>query len=232
WNAGLPAWLCVLPGTLVGGLIGALNGCLVAVISLAGSIVTLAGLTAYRGVASALADGRPLTADGKFALHQLGDGNLLTVPIPVWVMVVTYLVLWFLLERTTYGKHVYATGGNAEAARMAGLRTRLIFASAYAISGITAGVAGVMFMARVQSGQPTAGESYELQAIAAVVLGGTSLMGGRGRVLSTLVGALIIGVLTNGMVLMNTPFFTQLIVQGVVIVLAVSIDRLRIRYVR
>jgi len=232
WNAGLPAWLCVLLGILVGGLIGVLNGFLVAVISLAGFIVTLAGLTAYRGVAYALTDGRPLTAEGKLGFHLLGDGNFLTVPIPVWVMVVTYLVLWFLLERTTYGKHVYATGGNAEAARMAGLRTRLIFASAYAISGITAGVAGVMFMARVQSGQPTAGESYELQAIAAVVLGGTSLMGGRGRVLSTLVGALIIGVLTNGMVLMNTPFFTQLIVQGVVIVLAVSIDRLRIRYVR
>ncbi|WP_147917106.1 ABC transporter permease [Ruania zhangjianzhongii] len=232
WNAGLPAVVAVLLGVIVGALAGMLNGMLVAYLSLAGFIVTLAGLTAYRGVAYALTDGRPLTAEGTLGFHLLGDGNFIGVPIPVWIMIATYAILWFLLERTTFGKHVYAAGGNAEAARMAGLRTNLIFASAYAISGVTAGIAGVMFMARVQSGQPTAGEGYELQAIAAVVLGGTSLMGGRGRVLSTLVGALIIGVLTNGMVLMNTPFFTQLIVQGVVIVLAVSIDRLRVRYVK
>jgi len=232
WNFGLAAWQAVLLGVAIGAIAGILNGVLVAYVGLAGFIVTLAGLTAYRGVAYALTGGRPLTAEGKLGFHFLGDGNILTVPVPVWIMIITYAVLWFLLERTTYGKRVYATGGNAEAARMAGIRVRRIFASAYAISGVTAGIAGVKFMARVQSGQPTAGETYELQAIAAVVLGGTSLMGGRGRVISTLVGALIMGTLTNGMILLNTPFFTQLIIQGIVIVLAVSIDRLRLRYVR
>jgi ribose transport system permease protein len=142
-------------------------------------------------------------------------------------MVITYLVVWFILERTTFGRHVYAVGGNVEAARLAGIRVKRVLLKVYLLAGLTAGLAGVMFAARVESGQPRAGEGYELDAIAAVVLGGTSLFGGRGRIYGTFVGALIIGVLSNGLVLMNVPFFTQLIIKGAVIIVAVGLDSLK-----
>lgn len=230
WNAGLPSVLAVVLAVAAGALAGVLNGVLVAYASLAAFIVTLGTLTSLRGVAYALTDGRPLIAEGDLGFDMLGGGNFLAVPVPVWLMLITYAVLWFVLERTRYGRHVYAVGGNPEAALMAGVKVRRVLASVYIASGLTAGLAGAMFSARVESGQPTAGQGYELEAIAAVVLGGTSLAGGRGRILGTLVGALIIGVLTNGMILMNTPFFTQLMVQGAVIILAVGIDRLKTRY--
>lgn len=232
WNAGLPPVLCVLLSVLVGAVAGLLNGVLVAYLSLAAFIVTLGTLTSLRGAAYALTDGKPLIAEGDLGFRLLGGGNFAAVPIPIWLMLITYAVLWFVLERTRYGRHVYAVGGNPEAALMAGIKIRQVIASAYVIAGITAGLAGVMFSARVESGQPTAGQGYELQAIAAVVLGGTSLMGGRGRVVGTLVGAFIMGVLTNGMILMNIAFFTQLMVQGAVIILAVAIDSLKNRYTR
>ncbi len=232
WNAGLPAVLCVLIPILLGALIGLVHGTLVAYLSLAAFIVTLAGLTAWRGTAYALTGGRPLIAEGDLGFSMLGSGNFIAVPVPIWLMLATYAVLWFMLERTTWGRHVYAVGGNPEAALMAGIKVRRVLTSVYVISGLAAGLAGAMFAARVESGQPNSGQGYELEAIAAVVLGGTSLAGGRGRILGTLVGALIMGVLSNGMILMNTPFFTQLIVQGVVIVVAVAIDSLKNRYTR
>ncbi|MFC7407047.1 ABC transporter permease subunit [Georgenia alba] len=230
WNAGVPVVLCVLVPIVLGALIGLLHGTLVAYLSLAAFIVTLAGLTAWRGTAYALTGGRPLIAEGDLGFDMLGGGNFIAVPVPIWLMLATYAVLWFLLERTTFGRHVYAVGGNPEAALMAGIKVKRVLTSVYIISGVTAGLAGVMLAARVESGQPNSGQGYELEAIAAVVLGGTSLMGGRGRILGTLVGALIMGVLSNGMILMNTPFFTQLIVQGLVIVVAVAIDSLKNRY--
>jgi ribose transport system permease protein len=135
--------------------------------------------------------------------------------------------VWFVLERTTFGRHIYAVGGNVEAARLAGIKVKRVLLKVYLLAGLTAGLAGVMFAARVESGQPRAGEGYELDAIAAVVLGGTSLFGGRGRIHGTFVGALIIGVLSNGLVLMNVPFFTQLIIKGAVIIVAVGLDSLK-----
>jgi ribose transport system permease protein len=142
-------------------------------------------------------------------------------------MVITYVAVWFVLERTTFGRHIYAVGGNVEAARLAGIKVKRVLLKVYLLAGLTAGLAGVMFAARVESGQPRAGEGYELDAIAAVVLGGTSLFGGRGRIHGTFVGALIIGVLSNGLVLMNVPFFTQLIIKGAVIIVAVGLDSLK-----
>ena len=161
------------------------------------------------------------------ASRGIGNGAVAGIPTPVVVMVVVYVVFWFLLERTRFGRHVYAVGGNIEAARLAGINTKRVLLLVYTIAGAAAGLAGIIFSARVLSAQPTAGTNYELDAIAAVVLGGTALAGGRGRVLGTLVGALIIGVLSNGLVLMNVPFFYQLIIKGVVIVLAVTLDSLR-----
>jgi ribose transport system permease protein len=144
-------------------------------------------------------------------------------------MVGVYVVSWFLLHRTVFGRQVYSVGGNVEAARLSGVPVRKVLIWVYVIAGLCAAIAGLIFSARLQSGQPTGGDGYELNAIAAVVLGGTSLMGGRGTIIGTLIGAMIIGVLGNGLILMNVPFFYQLVIQGVVIVIAVGIDRLRQR---
>jgi ribose transport system permease protein len=227
WNGGAPALVAVLGGIVVGAAAGLLNGLLVAYLALPAFIVTLGALTYLRGTAYALTDGQPLIAEGELGFRLLGNGNIAAIPSPVVVMVITYVAVWFILERTTFGRHIYAVGGNVEAARLAGIKVKRVLLKVYLLAGLTAGLAGVMFAARVESGQPRAGEGYELDAIAAVVLGGTSLFGGRGRIHGTFVGALIIGVLSNGLVLMNVPFFTQLIIKGAVIIIAVGLDSLK-----
>lgn len=226
WNAGAGSVIAVLGGILAGALGGLLNGLLSAYLMLPAFIVTLGAMTYLRGTAYSLTDAQPLIASD-LGYRGLGNGTVAGIPTPVVVMVLVYIVCWFVLERTRFGRHVYAIGGNAEAARLAGIKVKQVMTTVYVIAGASAGLAGVIFSARVLSGQPKAGEGYELDAIAAVVLGGTSLFGGRGRVHGTLVGALIIGVLTNGLVLMNVQFFYQLVIKGVVIVLAVAIDGLK-----
>lgn len=228
---GVPSPLAVLLGVLAGAAAGLLNGLFVAYMALAAFIVTLASMTFLRGLAYTMTGGQPIV-DNALNFRDLGNGYIAGVPIPVIVMVIVYLVAWFVLERTRYGRHVYAVGGNPEAARLAGVNVKRILTSVYAISGACAGLAGVIFAARVVSAQPTAGTSYELDAIAAVVLGGTSLAGGRGRIIGTLIGAVILGVLSTGLILMNVPFFTQLLIKGIVIILAVSIDSLKQRPLR
>jgi ribose transport system permease protein len=226
WTNGVPTLFAVLGGILVGALVGVVNGGLIAYLGLPAFIVTLGALTYVRGLSYSLTNAQPLIAEG-LGFRGLGNGAVANVPAPVIVMVVIYALLWFVLERTKFGRHIYAVGGNAEAARLAGIKVRWVLVRVYVIMGACAGLAGVIFAARVESGQPRAGEGYELDAIAAVVLGGTSLMGGRGRLSGTLIGALIIGVLSNGLVLMNVPFFWQLVIKGLVIVIAVAIDGLK-----
>ena len=223
---GVPGPLAIIGGILAGGLAGFVNGAFVAWLALPAFIVTLGSMTYLRGTAYSLLDGQPLVASD-LAYRGIGNGAVAGIPTPVVVMVIVYIAFWFLLERTRFGRHVYAVGGNIEAARLAGINTKRVLLLVYTIAGAAAGLAGIIFSARVLSAQPTAGTNYELDAIAAVVLGGTALAGGRGRVLGTLVGALIIGVLSNGLVLMNVPFFYQLIIKGIVIVLAVTLDSLR-----
>ncbi|QVQ54465.1 ABC transporter permease [Spiractinospora alimapuensis] len=226
WTTGMPALVCVLGGVTVGALFGLLSGALVAYLALPAFIVTLGGLTYLRGTAYLLTDGRPLIADD-LGYRLLGDGFIAIIPVPVVIMLAVFLVLWFLLRFTRFGTEVYAIGGNPEAARLAGIKVKWTLVKVYVIAGACAGLAGVIFSARVMSGQPTAGETYELDAIAAVVLGGTSLMGGIGTVQRTLIGAMIMGVLSNGLLLLNVPFFYQLIIKGAVIVVAVAIDSLK-----
>lgn len=221
--AGVPGILAVLGGIALGALAGLLNGVLVAWLSLPAFIVTLGSMTYLRGAAYSLTDGQPVVAS-KLAYRGLGNGSIAGIPTPVVTMIIVYAICWFLLERTTFGRHLYAVGGNPEAARLAGINVRKVLLTVYVLAGAAAGLAGVIFSARVLSAQPTAGQSYELDAIAAVVLGGTALAGGRGKILGTLIGALIIGVLSNGLILMNVPFFYQLIVKGIVIVLAIALD--------
>ncbi|MFE3144422.1 ABC transporter permease [Streptomyces scopuliridis] len=230
-TSGVPALPAVLAGILLGGVAGLVNGLLTAYLSLAAFIVTLGTMTILRGLGYTMTNGQPIVSN-TLNFRDIGNGYVAGIPVPVVVMAIVYLVAWFLLERTRYGKHIYAVGGNAEAARLAGIAVRRVTTSVYIIAGACAGLAGVIFAARVVSAQPTAGSGYELDAIAAVVLGGTSLMGGRGRIIGTLIGSVVLGVLSTGLILMNVQFFTQLLIKGVVIILAVAIDSLKRRPLR
>jgi ribose transport system permease protein len=223
---GVPTPLALLGGIAIGALCGAVNGALIAWLALPAFIVTLGSLTYLRGLAYSMLDGQPLVATD-LGFRGIGNGSIAGIPQPVVVMLVVYVVFWFLLERTRFGRHVYAVGGNIEAARLAGINVKRVLLSTYMLAGAAAGVAGLIFSARVLSAQPTAGNGYELDAIAAVVLGGTSLAGGRGRIFGTLVGAVIIGVLSNGLVLLDVPFFYQLMIKGVVIIIAIALDSLK-----
>ncbi len=224
--AGLPAPVAVVGGILAGALAGALNGVLVAMLVLPAFIVTLGAMTYLRGTAYALLDGQPLIASD-LSYQALGSSYVSVIPTPVIIMLIVYAVMWFVLERTTFGRHVYAVGGNPEAARLAGINVKKTLIWVYTIAGGCAGLGGILFSARVLSAQPNAGQAYEMDAIAAVVLGGTALAGGRGRILGTLIGAMIIGVLSNVLVLTNVPYFYQLIIKGAVIILAITLDSLR-----
>lgn len=225
---GMPAIFAVLIGVLAGAIAGLVNGALSAYLALAPFIVTLGLMTFLRGLAYTLTEGQPIV-DSALSFRDLGNGYIAGIPVPVIVMLGVYLVSWFVLERTKFGRHVYAVGGNPEAARLAGVRVKRVLNSVYVIAGALAGLAGVIFAARVVSAQPTAGTGYELDAIAAVVLGGTSLAGGKGRIVGTLIGSVILGVLTTGLILMNVQFFTQLLIKGLVIIFAVAIDSLKQR---
>lgn len=225
---GMPAIFAVLIGVLAGAIAGLVNGALSAYLALAPFIVTLGLMTFLRGLAYTLTEGQPIV-DSALSFRDLGNGYIAGIPVPVIVMLGVYLVSWFVLERTKFGRHVYAVGGNPEAARLAGVRVKRVLTSVYVIAGALAGLAGVIFAARVVSAQPTAGTGYELDAIAAVVLGGTSLAGGKGRIVGTLIGSVILGVLTTGLILMNVQFFTQLLIKGLVIIFAVAIDSLKQR---
>ena len=223
---GLNPLLAILLGMVIGALIGLINGFLIAYCNLAAFIVTLGTMTFMRGLAYTITGGLPIVDNG-LNFRALGNGYLFHVPIPFIVMIIVYVVMWIVLDKTKYGSHVYAVGGNAEAARLAGINVKGVLLSVYVIAGLCAGLAGCIFAARVVSAQPTAGDGYEMDAVAAAVLGGTSLMGGKGKIPGTLIGAIIFGVLTTGLVLMNVPFFTQQLVKGIVIIIAVLIDGLK-----
>jgi len=223
--AGWPAPAAMAAALAAGTLMGLFNGLFVAAFRIAPFIVTLGGLTIFRGVALVYTDGRPITGLPD-AFDALGNGVALGVPVPVWVMLAFLGLTHFLLRFTSLGRAVYAVGGNEEAARLSGLpivRTKLVV---YGFSGFAAALGGLVLTGRLNSAQPTAGSGFELDAIAAVVVGGTSLFGGRGSVLGTFLGAAIIGVLNNGMNLLDVSAFYQQIVKGGVILGALLVDRL------
>ena len=211
---------------LLGLGLGLVNGLIITKGKVAPFIATLATMTIYRGMTLAYTDGRPVSGLGdSLAFQMMGKGYMLGVPMPVVTMVIAFAVLYFILHHTTFGRRVYAVGGNEEASRLSGINIDRIKIGVYALTGLLASVSALILTSRLNSAQPTAGTSYELDAIAAVVLGGTSLNGGRGWIFGTLVGALIIGVLNNGMNLIGVSSFYQLVVKGVVILLAVVLDR-------
>ena len=221
-GAGLAAGIAILAGAGM----GSLNGVVIAKGNVAPFIATLGMMTLLRGVALVLSMGSPISGFSSDFFSLLGGGYVARlVPVPVVLMLAMFAVFWFVLTRTVFGRHVYATGGNAEAAKLSGVNTDGVQILVYTLSGAMAALAGVILTSRLDSAQPTAGAGYELDAITAVVLGGTSLSGGRGWIFGTLVGALLIGVLNNGLNLMGVSAFYQQVVKGSVILLAVLLDR-------
>lgn len=218
--------LALLIGLMAGAAMGAVNGLIITKGKVAPFIATLATMTIYRGFTLVYTEGRPITGlSDAVSFQMLGKGYFFGIPFPVITMLITYAILYFLLKKTTFGRGVYAIGGNEEASLLSGLRVDRIKIGVYSLTGLLAALAGTTLTSRLNSAQPTAGVSYELDAIAAVVLGGTSLSGGRGWIFGTLVGALIIGVLNNGLNLLNVSSFYQQVVKGGVILLAVLLDR-------
>jgi ribose/xylose/arabinose/galactoside ABC-type transport system permease subunit len=214
----------ILAGILLGAAAGALNGAFIAWAGIPPFIVTLAGLTIYRGIALIITGGSPIIRfEGGFRV--LGQGVVAGIPIPVIVMAAVIAIMHVTLTRTSFGAHVHAVGGNEEASRLSGIRVARVKFAVYVIGGMLTALAGMVLMGRLSSAQPNTGEGFELDAIAAVILGGTSLMGGRGSIWGTLVGALVIGILNNGFNLMSVDAHFQLVAKGVIIMLAVLLDR-------
>jgi len=225
-KGGHGAALAVGIAIVAGAGMGSLNGVAIAKGNVAPFIATLGTMTLLRGVALVLSNGSPISGFSSDFFSMLGGGYVARlVPVPVVLMLAMFAVFWFVLTRTVFGRHVYATGGNSEAAKLSGVNTDRVQILVYTVSGAMAALAGVILTSRLDSAQPTAGAGYELDAITAVVLGGTSLSGGRGWIFGTLVGALLIGVLNNGLNLMGVSAFYQQVVKGAVILIAVLLDR-------
>lgn len=214
----------VLAGILAGTLLGSFNGWTITKFKVPAFVATLAMLTIARGLTMLWTGGFPISAlGGKFAV--IGTGWFLGIPLPVWISGIIVFLAVGITKKTKLGRYIYAIGGNENAARLSGINIDKIKITVYAIAGALAAVGGIIVTSRLDSAQPNAGVSYELDAIAAVVIGGTSLSGGRGTVLGTVLGAIIIGVLNNGLVLLNVSPFWQQVVKGLVILLAVIIDK-------
>ncbi|MEI5990041.1 ABC transporter permease [Enterococcus crotali] len=223
---GLSPVLAMLFGMVLGAFLGMINGLLITKGKMAPFIATLATMTIYRGATLVYTDGNPITGIGKSFIFQfMGKGYLFGVPFPIIVMLVFFFLLYTLLHKTAFGKKTYAVGGNLKAAEIAGVKTDKVQIIIYTISGLMASISGIILTSRLNSAQPTAGQSYEMDAIAAVVLGGTSLSGGKGRLFGTLIGVLIIGTINNGLNLLGVSSFYQQIVKGLVIIIAVLLDR-------
>ena len=220
--------VAVFGGLLAGTFSGFAAGVFITRFRIAPFIATLALMTIWRGTGFILTGGRPIwELPPQFS--ALATGRLVGLPIPTLLMLLTFAAAHIVLTRTRFGRAVYAVGGNIEAARLAGIRTSAVLVSVYTVSGVLSAMSGILLASRINSGQPNAGLMYELDVIAAVVVGGTSLSGGKGTVLGTLIGSLLIGVLRNGLNLLNVESYVQQVVVGAVILLAVMWDQLQKR---
>ena len=229
-------WLVILVALAGGALVGALNGALVSLLQVAPFIATLGTLYVARGAALLMSNGATFPdLEGKPDLGNTGfpaliGGNLLGIPTPIWLMAILAGLGALIAARTPFGRRVYAVGGNMRAAELSGVRVKWIQFAVYVMSGFCAAVVGLIIAAQLSAAHPATGETFELNAIAAVVLGGTSLMGGRGTVGGTVIGALVIGALADGLVLLGVSEFWQIVIKGLVIVLAVILDQMQQRY--
>ncbi len=217
-------YLAIIIALAIGCVIGLINGVLVSKGRIQAFIVTLATMTIFRGVTYVYTNGTPISGLGQ-SFSGIGNKMILGLPIPVVIMAIVFGIAFYILSQTRYGRYVYALGGNEDSARLSGINTAKIKTLVYVISGAAAALSGIIVTSRIGSASPNAGVGFELDAIAAVVVGGTSLSGGEGSVVGTIIGALIIGVLNNGLNLVNVSPFYQAIVKGLVILLAVMVKR-------
>ena len=225
---GLPAPLSMLIALIFGIILGAISGLMVTKSRLQPFIATLITMTGYRGLTMILSGGKPISRLGNnLLLNQIGKGSFLGIPIPVWILIIFFTIFLFVLKKTVLGRQIYATGSNAKAAELAGININNIKLIVYAVSGFMASLSGLILVSRLGSAQPTLGSGYELDAIAAVALGGTSMTGGRGKITGTLIGILIIAVLNNGLNIIGVSSYYQDVVKALVIFLAVISDRNR-----
>ncbi len=224
WNYYVPWPAAILITVVVLGLFGMLNGLAVAKQGLNPLIVTLATMTALRGIALSYSGGEPIFVEEPVIL-ALGNGYVGPIPIPVIIAVVVMVLAHIVLTRTKLGRYVYAVGGNEEAARISGINVDRVKLFVYSMSGVLSALAGIIIAGRLYSGNPTAGQGTELDVIAAVVIGGTSLFGGVGSIGGTLLGAFIVGIISNGLTILNVPFYYQLMAKGLVIYVAIVIDK-------
>ena len=241
---GVPAGLAILISLVAGTLLGAISGVLVTKGRLQPFIATLITMTAYRGLSMIVTDGKPIsrlassieTESGQYLFKVIGKGNIefgsasdpfISIPISVIILVIALAIFYFILHKTTFGRKIYATGSNAKCANLVGVNTSKTKIIVYAISGFMAALAGLIMISRLDSAQPTLGDGYELDAIAAVALGGTSMSGGRGKIIGTFAGVLIIAVLNNGLNILGVGSYYQDVIKAIVILVAVLSDRKR-----
>ena len=225
-GCGLPFWAAILGALIAGSLFGVFNGALLANTSLPPFVVTLATQLIGRGGCYVITRGNMINVDPSFG--NLGNGYLFNViPLPVIYLIVVFIFMFLLLGKSKFGRCVYAIGGNKEAARFTGIKIRKITWIVYAISGFLAAICGIISCSRITTGQPTTGNAREFDAVAACYLGGISYLGGEGRIGSTLLGAIVLGVLANGMSMLQIPWYVQNITKGCIILAAVFFDVMR-----
>ncbi|WBW50706.1 ribose ABC transporter permease [Peptoniphilus equinus] len=220
--------IAVAVSLAIGMISGLFNGVIITKGKAQPFIATLVTMTLLKGLTLVFTQGRPISilqASGLEPYRSIGAGQILGIPTPVYIMAIIFIVCFYVLNNTKTGRYIYAIGGNEEASKLSGINTDKIKIKAYVINGLLAALAGIILTARLVSAQPNAGDGYELDAIAAVVLGGTSLVGGTGTILGTIFGALIIGILNNALNLMDVSSYYQMVVRAIVILVAVLLDR-------
>lgn len=222
-NEGVALPIALLASLLIGSVVGFVNGSIIALTGMPPFIVTLSLQGAIRGVAFVITNGRSVSCDNE-VFNAIGNGYWLGVPIPIYIVTFVMIIISIILYYTRFGRRMYAVGGNITAAKFSGIRVKRITIWVYVISGTLSALAGIILASRMYSGQPASGQAYESDAIAAAVLGGTSFNGGIGTIGGTLIGALVIGFLTNGLNLLHISSYVQMIIKGLVIIGAVGID--------
>jgi len=225
---GVNGYVVLIVTLILGTILGAISGSFISYGKLQAFITTLVAMTLLRGATLVFTNGKPISmgfGDNAMLFDTIGGGYLLGIPVPIYIMVVVFVICNYILKNTKFGRYVFAVGGNEEATKLSGINVEKLKVKVYAISGGLAALAGIIITSRLGSAQPTAGTGYELDAIAAVVLGGTSLSGGVGSISGTITGALIIGVLGNALNLLDVSSYYQMMIKALVILAAVLIDR-------
>ncbi|MCO6452017.1 MAG: ABC transporter permease [Caldilineales bacterium] len=235
-EAGLPPLVGIFAGIGAGMFVGLINGLIITRLHIPALITTLGTLTIVRGVSFTLTSGLPVFGFPKEpflgfqeGVQAVGKGYIGPIPVPVVLMIIIFILGFIFLYRTYFGRYIYAIGGNAETSRLSGIKVERMQLLVYTLAGLLTGVAGMIVMGRVNSGQPSIGVGFELEVITAVVLGGVSIAGGSGSLVGVILGVFIMGVLSNGLIILNVSEYNQMVVRGLVLLIAVGIDQLRIR---